>query len=224
MILIYQGANQEAEPVLTEGLAAAGTQGDALRAAQALIGLGGLAIMQGDHVHAAALLQESLAATQAVADHRLAQIMAGRVRSISPSLPGRKVNTHWPRAPRGRLRLQREVGYAEGIILAQGDLGDLARDQGDYPRALALYRKRWNWAGTSRNACVTEVIEAVGIVATAGQAERAARFLSAASAQRDRLGLRYRVRENQVALEQAVAAARPALGEEAFHRVGRGRS
>ena len=64
---------------------------------------------------------------------------------------------------------------------------------------------------------VTEVIEAVGIMAAAvGQAERAARLLGAAEAQRDRLGLRYRVREDQAALEQAVAAARAALGEAAF--------
>ena len=64
---------------------------------------------------------------------------------------------------------------------------------------------------------VTEVIEAVGIMAAAvGQAEHAARLLGAAGAQRDRLGLRYRVREDQVALEHAVAAARAALGEAAF--------
>jgi DNA-binding NarL/FixJ family response regulator len=63
---------------------------------------------------------------------------------------------------------------------------------------------------------VTEVIEAVGIVAAAGQAERATRLLSAAKGQRDRLGLRYRVREDQAALERAVAAARAAPGEPAF--------
>jgi len=41
-------------------------------------------------------------------------------------------------------------------------------------------------------------------------------LLGAARAQRDRLGLRYRVREDQAALEHAVFAARTALGEEAF--------
>ncbi len=64
---------------------------------------------------------------------------------------------------------------------------------------------------------VTEVIEAVGIAAVAvGQAERGARLLGAAEAQRERIGLRYRVTENQVALDEAVAAARAALGEPAF--------
>jgi DNA-binding NarL/FixJ family response regulator len=41
-------------------------------------------------------------------------------------------------------------------------------------------------------------------------------LLGAAKAQRDRLGLRYGVREDQAAVELAVAAARAALGEEAF--------
>jgi DNA-binding NarL/FixJ family response regulator len=64
----------------------------------------------------------------------------------------------------------------------------------------------------------TDVIEAVGILAvTVGEMERGVRLLSASGAQRDRLGLRYRVKETQVALEQAVAAARFALGDEAFH-------
>jgi DNA-binding NarL/FixJ family response regulator len=63
---------------------------------------------------------------------------------------------------------------------------------------------------------VIEVVEAVGIVAAAGQAERAARLLGAARAQRDRLGLRYRAKEDLAALEHAVAATRAALGEEAF--------
>jgi DNA-binding CsgD family transcriptional regulator len=103
------------------------------------------------------------------------------------------------------------------MILALGDLGNLARDQADYARAMAFYREALelgrNHPGTR---VVTEVIEAVGIAAAAGEAERAARLLGAAEAQRDRLGLRYRVREDQAALEHAVAATRGALGERAF--------
>src|SRR5687767_14272138 len=104
------------------------------------------------------------------------------------------------------------------MILALGDLGNLARDQADYARAMAFYREALelgrNHPGTR---VVTEVLEAVGIVAAAvGEAERAARLLSAARAQRDRLGLRYRVREDQAALEHAMAVTRDALGEHAF--------
>jgi DNA-binding NarL/FixJ family response regulator len=41
-------------------------------------------------------------------------------------------------------------------------------------------------------------------------------LLSAAQAQRERLGLRYGVRKDQTALEQAVTVTRAALGEQAF--------
>jgi DNA-binding NarL/FixJ family response regulator len=54
------------------------------------------------------------------------------------------------------------------------------------------------------------------MAAAVGQTERAARLLGAAKAHRDRLGLRYRVREDQTALKHAVAATRGALGERAF--------
>ncbi|MGH2369402.1 MAG: ATP-binding protein, partial [Chloroflexota bacterium] len=219
MIHCYQGANREAETRLTEGQAGCRALGDALHAALALIGLGALAIMQGDHGRGAALLEEALAAAQGVADRRLAGILAGRV-SINLAVAPRATGQYALAAARleEALRLEREAGYTEGIILALGDLGNLARDQDDYARALALYREALalgrDHPGTR---VVIEVIEAVGIMAAAvGQAERAARLLSAARAQRDRLGLRYGVREDQVALAQAVAAARATLGEEAF--------
>jgi DNA-binding CsgD family transcriptional regulator len=116
------------------------------------------------------------------------------------------------------LRLEREAGYTDGMILALGDLGNLARDQADYARAMAFYREALELGGNNPwTRVVTEVIEAAAITAAAvGQAERAARLLGASGAQRDRLGLRYRVREDQAALEHAMAATRAALGERAF--------
>jgi non-specific serine/threonine protein kinase len=219
VIQIYQGANQEAETRLTEGLAECRALGDALHAALALIGLGALAIMQGDHGRGTALLEEALAAAQDVVDLRLAAILAGRV-SINLAVAPRAIGqyalatAHLEEA----LRLEREAGYTEGMILALGDLGNLARDQDDYTRALALYREALQLGRSHPGTrVVTEVIEAVGTMAAAvGQAERAARLLSAAQAQRERFGLRYGVREDQAALEQAVTATRAALGEQAF--------
>ena len=139
VIQIYQGANREAETRLTEGLAGCRALGDALHAVLALIGLSGLAIMQGDHDRGAALLEEALAAAQGVADRRLAGILAGRVSinlAVAPRAQGQYALAaeHLEEA----LRLEREAGYTEGMILALGDLGNLARDQGDYARALAL--------------------------------------------------------------------------------------
>jgi DNA-binding NarL/FixJ family response regulator len=219
VIQIYQGAYQEAELSLSEGLAECRILGDALHTVVALIGLSGLAIMQRDFGRGAALLEEALTLTQDVADRQLAQALAGRISinlAVSPRAQG-----HYALAKEhleAALRLLREVGYQEGIILALGDLGNIARDQGDSGGALALYREALE-LGRSHPGTryVTEVIEATGIVAaTADQPERAAILMSAAKAQRDRLGLRYLVQEDQAALDQALSAARIALGEAAF--------
>jgi non-specific serine/threonine protein kinase len=218
VIQIYQGANREAEPRLTEGLAGCRAVGNALHAVLGLIGLSGLAVMRGDHDGGTVLLEEALVAAQGVADRRLAGILVGRVSinlAVAPRTRGEYAlaAAHLEEA----LRLEREAGYTDGVIQALGDLGNLARDQYDDARALALYREALALGrGHPGTRVVIEVVEAVGIVAAAGQAERAARLLGAARAQRDRLGLRYRAKEDLAALEHAVAATRAALGEEAF--------
>jgi non-specific serine/threonine protein kinase len=219
LIQVYQGANREAEQCLKAGLSVCRAVGNARHAALALLGLGALAMMEGDHGRGTALLEEALAATHAVADRRLAGILAGQV-SINLAVAPRAQGQYALAAAHLEegLRLEREAGYIEGMILALGDLGNLARDQGDYARALELYREAMELGrGHPGTPLVIEVVGAVGIMAAAvGQPERAARLLSAAKAQRDRLGLRYGARADQVALEQAVAATRAALGEQAF--------
>ena len=104
------------------------------------------------------------------------------------------------------------------MILTLGDLGDLARDQSDHERALGYYREALELGRDNpRTRVVSDVIEGVGIVASAvGQAERGATLLGAAEATRERIGLRFRVKENQVALDQAVTTIRTALGEQTF--------
>ena len=161
----------------------------------------------------------TLSAAEAVPNPWLARVMAGWVLN-NLSSPPRTQGDHALATEylEAALRLQREAGYTAGIIMALGDLGDLIRDQGDHARALACYREALGIGrGKPGARGVTDVTEAVGIVAVAaGQTERGVQLLGAADAQRERLGLRYRVPENQAALELAVAAARTALGEPAF--------
>jgi DNA-binding CsgD family transcriptional regulator len=219
MIATYQGANRDAETHLTEGLAGCREQNDALHAAHALLGLGALAAVQGDHDRGAALMEESLAVAQTVPDRRMAEIMAGlalmnlavvdRTRG-APSLAAERFGE--------ALRLVREGGYTAGTIQALEGLGDLARDQGDHARALGYYREALG-LGRSRPATrvVNDLIEDVALLAAAvGQAERSARLLGAAAARRERVGLRIRLTSDQVAQEQAMATARAALGPPAF--------
>jgi len=216
---IYQGKHQAAGISLTEGLAGCRDEGNAFETSLALLGLGGLATLQGDLDHAAALLEECLAVSQTVPDRRLAGIM-GAWAMINLAVVARALGDHLLADQRlvEALRLMRDAGYTAGIIMSLGDLGDLARDQSNHVRALGFYREALglSWGHPGRRA-VTDVIEAVGIVAVAvGQAERGVRLLGASEALRERVGLRFRVLENQVAMEQALTAARAALGEDAF--------
>jgi predicted ATPase/DNA-binding CsgD family transcriptional regulator len=217
MIEAYQEAFSEAVVHLEGGLAASRDQGDAFSEASALIGLGALAIGRGEHVVGTAFLEESLIAARSVPDQRLASIMAARAMTNLAVIP-RTQGHHSVAVERleTALGLMREAGYTLGIILALGDLGDLARDKGNYAQALECYREALVLGQKNpRTREVSDVIESVGIVASAlGQAERGATLLGSAEALRERIGLRFRVKENEIALGQAVATARTALDEQ----------
>jgi predicted ATPase/DNA-binding CsgD family transcriptional regulator len=219
MIEVYLWRTREAEPHLVEGLAGCRDQGQALHAALALQVLGALTSLQGDHDRGTALVEDALAAAREVEDPRLSGIMTGWALT-NRALVAR---SHGDLAQaieyleESLLRL-RDTGYIMGTILALGDLGDLNRDRGDLARALELYREALALGRENPGMrVVIDVVEAVGIVAaTLGQAERSARLLAAAEARREWIGLRFRVAENQSALEQAVAAIRASLGAEVF--------
>jgi DNA-binding CsgD family transcriptional regulator/tetratricopeptide (TPR) repeat protein len=218
-ILIYQGANRDAETRLTEGLAACRALGDTLHAAIALIELGAVASLRGDQERSAALLEDARATAQAIPDPHLAGIVTGRVLMNLAVIA--RTRGDYPLATahlEDALQRERAAGFAAGIIMALADLGDLARDQGDLARALASYRDALDLVRFHPGArVVTEAVEAVGIVAAmSGQAERGARLLGAAEAQRDRIQLRFRVQETLAALKEAVATSRSALGDPAF--------
>ena len=77
--------------------------------------------MQGNLDRGAALLEEASPAAGAVADRRLAGILAGRISinlAVAPRAQGQYAlaAAHLEEA----LRLEREAGYTDGMILALG--------------------------------------------------------------------------------------------------------
>ena len=216
---VNQAAYRDAEGHLTEGLALSQMTGSRFNVAHALLGLGGVAIQQGDDRRGTALLEECRVAAQCVEDHRLAEILVGwaltNLAMVARAHGDLALATEHLEDGLSRMR---GATYTRGMILALGDLGDLARDRGDQGRALALYRDALALArGNAGTRVVTEVVEAVAIVAAAtGQAARSARLLGAAEAQRERTGLRFRAVGNRTALERAVTTARAELGHGAF--------
>ncbi|MGH2534100.1 MAG: ATP-binding protein [Thermomicrobiales bacterium] len=219
IIALFQGAESEANERLTTGLSLSRSHDDAVHAAQALIGLGALAMDQGDDLRATAFLEEAIAEAEAIADQRLAAIMAGRAFD-NLGVAARMQGDLALAAARHEeaLRRDRATGYVVGIVIDVGDLGDVARDQGDYGRAMTYYREALSLVdervGTRS---VTEQIEGVAVVAAAvGQPARAARLFGAVEALRGRAGLSFRFPADQIAHERGVAATRAALGEQAF--------
>jgi predicted ATPase/DNA-binding CsgD family transcriptional regulator len=219
MAELFQEENEAAEAHLAPGVTACREHGEAHGAALALIGLAGLAVARGDGERSRQLLGESLAAATAIPDARLAGILSGWV-SINLAVvartegDGEAAERHIEDAL-GRFRAEQ---FHVGTMMALGDLGDLARDRGDWTRALALYKEALA-AGRSDQAkrIVIEIIESVGIVsAHAGSMERSATLLGAAEGLRDRIGLRYRQPRNRLFLEEAIDTTRRGLPIETF--------
>ena len=219
MIEIFLGAYQDAERSLSEGLAGCRDQGETLFAANALIGLGGLATLQGDLDRGAALLTEAHAIASTIVDQRLAMLVTcWALTNLAVIARTRGDRLLAVEQLEQALDLARQAGYTRGTILALGDLGDIARDIGEHRRALERYQEALGLVREDANMReVTDVVEGVAIAAISiGQAERGVRLLAAAEAMRERIGLQYRVAETVAARDLSVSMARETLGEPAF--------
>ena len=220
MIALYEGVYEEAEAYLTAGLTGCRSVEERFHQSLALIGLGGLAAMQGDVDVSTSRLEESIDIARTLADGRLAGIMIGWGLNNLAVVARMQDDAELARERlEAGLHYSREGEYPAGVIMALGDLGDLARDRSDYPQALAYYHEALEVIGWKNPATrvVIEVVEAIGIVAVAvGQARRGVRLLGASEAARDRIGLVYRAVKTERQLAQAIPAARVLLGEPTF--------
>ncbi len=216
---VFQEENEAAETHLARGVTACREHGEAHSAAQALIGLASLAVARGDSERSTHLLGEALEAVTAIPDPRLSGIMSGWV-SINLAMVARATG-HGESAERhiedalGRFKAEH---LHVGTMMALCDLGDLARDRGDWTQALSLYKEALIVGRTDQaKRIVIEVIESVAIVAAhSGQLDRGATLLGAAEGLRDRIGLRYRQPKNRPSLEEAIETTRRGLPAETF--------
>ena len=219
MLEMFLGMNREAEANLGAGLAGCREFGHAFDAGRALMGLGSLAISQGDLARGIECFEECLAVSQQVPDLRLARVVDAWG-LINLAMVAR-LQGDGERAERQltcALAATREASYAPGLPLVLGDLGDVIRDRGDHGRALEFYREALGLSWGHRGQRVTaDLIESVAIVMiTLGEVEAGVQLLGAAEALRERVGLQFRIVSNQAARDQAIAKAEVVLGEEAF--------
>jgi DNA-binding CsgD family transcriptional regulator len=219
MMALAQGDRSRAGEVFTDGLAIARTAGDALGSAQALVALGILACAQEDYDGATGRLTEALALARSLTDPRLAaSVESAALANLGVAAHGQGQLATAARHHEEALARQRTVGYVRGELLSLLDLGDIARDQGERGRAAALYRDglALAWAYGEQRA-IAEALEGMACVAVAfGHAAPAVRWFAAAERLRQTTGIANWLAFNRATYQRAIAAARAALGKEAF--------
>lgn len=219
MARLLQGDIAGAEPHFTAGLSACQVFDEPYYEALALLGLGNAAILQGDHTLGEARLLACRGVADSILDRRLSEIVRGMA-SLNLGVVSRAAGNLDLATEQisDMLRRARAEDYLQGILIALGDLGDLARDRAEWDRALLCYREALNLDKTHPiKRTVIEIIESIAIVAfRTGQAERSATLAGAAEALRERTGLRYIQPESSSSLELAIRGSRAMLGEAAF--------
>jgi predicted ATPase/class 3 adenylate cyclase/DNA-binding XRE family transcriptional regulator len=220
---VRRGHLREGRAWLDELLAVAAGETEAARAgaglavvrAKAMLNAGMLALTMGAYATAETQLEQARALAHASGDPRTARqalTNLGRVASDQGDLE--RAEALYTES----LALARELGDRDHLALCLNNLGDVARRRGELSQsegllrgALAVY---WELRDPRRCAMVLESLaETAG--AEARQGERVARLLGAATALREAIGAPLTV-SSQEELAQAVAAARAALGEEAW--------
>ena len=209
-----RGEAPKAQRWLEQARALAQAAGDAQTEARALINLGVVARYQGDWKRAADMATEALALFRQVGDQEGVAtalnnlgVLASREGDLDRAA---EVFTE-------ALALYRQEGRRVSIALALGNLGAVAWRRGELAEAEALEREALAMArdlGDMRR-CAEELEQLARTAGAAGQGERAARLLGASAALREALGVPLPA-PDQTEVEQAVAAAREALGEGAW--------
>jgi predicted ATPase/transcriptional regulator with XRE-family HTH domain len=209
-----QGDGAAAQTWLEQAAALGRAAGDPRTAAGALNALGLVAQHEGDLERAAARLEESLALMREVGDRRGIAVALGNLGAVAlyqGDLERAAASTE------EALAFFRQVGDRDSSAVCLRNMGKVARRQGEGARAEALQREAlalFRELGDPLRSA--EGLELLASTAGAtGQWERAARLLGAAAALREPLDT-LPLAQDRADVEQAVAPARAALGEDAW--------
>ena len=218
LLAVNQGDAARAESCFGESLAVSRAHGDPAGVAFSWIGLGVVAMQRRQFGQATTHLEEALAGARRLDDRVLASFCAGIALCFLGALA--YAQDALPLATsrfEAALLEQRAIDDRWGMGVSLVRLGYAARDRGDDARAMALFAEGlalFTELGDRR--IIALALDGVAGLAVAwGQPERAARLFGAAAALREASGLPVEP-AFRAAHERDVAAARAALGEDAF--------
>jgi predicted ATPase len=213
-LALARGEVTQAQRWLEQARALAQAAGDPQTEGRALVNLGVVARYQGDWKRTVDMDTEALALFRQVDDREgIATTLnnLGVLASREGDLEGAAD------AFTEALALYRTENRRVSIALVLGNLGAVAWRRGELDQAEALEREALAMArdlGDMRR-CAEELEQLVRTAGAAGRGERAARLFGAAAALREAMGIPLPAPDREE-VEQAVAAARAALGEDAW--------
>jgi tetratricopeptide (TPR) repeat protein len=207
------GDHATSRALIEESLALYRAQGDSWGIAQALIQLGRPVATQGDYQLARALLEEGQALARRSGDRRhLAEVLEvlGEVELAEGNLA--EAAAAWQE----ELAISAEVQNMSGVATAEAFLGHLAVRQGDDTTARVHYAAALRYQGRGLIPLwAVQILGALAVMAVEqGEAKRSLCLAAAYAALSEATGVRS-LYPGQALMEQAVAAARMALGERA---------
>jgi non-specific serine/threonine protein kinase len=216
MLTWARGDFREAAIIGERALALAREQGLVLGAATALYLLFLATEMQGRRDEAITFGEQAVAKLREAGDRTWLAYALGDVGMRLVEEGNRERGAAWVEEG---LALHRELGNKQGLGNKLSDLGRVRHEVGDAPAAARHYAEslRWLWEAGDTWYAASPVEGLAAIVLGAGQTQRAAHFLGAAAALRERSGATVWLPE-QGRHERVVAATRAALGEEAYAR------
>ena len=180
-----------------------------------LRGLGVVACEQGDYERAARLHEQSLALAR---EFDGTWDIAFNICALANAVRGQGDLSRATTLLEESLALFRRLENTWGIGIALVSLGSAACEAGDDARASKLYEESLNlYQRAGLNLGVPACLEGLARVAAAqGRPERAAWLCGAAAALREELGALHSLAARRAEHDRTVAAARAALGEDAF--------
>ncbi len=218
LLALDQGDSARAESCFLESLAVSQAHRDPAGIAYGWLGLGVVAIHRRQFPQATTHLEEALAEARRLNDRALAGVCAGLAQSFlgasayaQGALP--RAMLHFEEA----LLCLRAIDDTWGIGVSLLGLGYVARDRGDLARSVALFAEGLSlFTKLGDRPMIALALDGVaGLAIAQGRPERAARLFGAAEALQEASGLLVEPAFS-AAHERDVAAARAALGEEAF--------
>ena len=216
-LLMVKGQFSRANAAFVETLPLIRAMGESLDLAMALISSGAALNYDGRYVEGEAHLREALSLTEAIDDATLRAAVATRaLANLSISARGQGDLA----AAAANAEDAHHFSHANALDLAEirilADLGDIAKDQGDYDLAATRYLaslEQTSERGEMRS--IAEVLSGMASVATAwGHYRAALLLLGAATTLRERIGYGMLLPVDAARFDRDHAALRESLGEQ----------